>query len=82
MPLTSSLPILQPGALNERRRLGRKGLMGLQYLCYPAKGSQKNMLKTHNLLDIICPQTKGQLLSTETESLFEMFLSALQFLKS
>ena len=40
------------------------------------------MLKTRNLLDIICPQTKGQLLSTETESVFEMFLSALQFLKS
>ena len=56
--------------------------MNLQYLCCPAKGSQKNMLKTRNLLDIICPQTKGQLLSTETESVFEMFLSALQFLKS
>lgn len=81
MPLTSSLLILQPGALNERR-LGRKGQMNLQYLCCPAKGSQKNMLKTRNLLDIICPQTKGQLLSTETESVFEMFLSALQFLKS
>lgn len=40
MPLTSSLPILQPGALNERR-LGRKGQMNLQYLCCPAKGSQK-----------------------------------------
>ena len=40
------------------------------------------MLKTCNLSDTICPQTKGQVLGTETESVFEMFLSALQFLKS
>lgn len=71
MPLTSSLPILQPGALNERR-LGRKGQMNLQYLCCPAKGSQKNMLKTRNLSHIIGPQTKGQLLSTETECIWDV----------
>lgn len=61
MPLTCSLLILQPWALNERRRLGRKGQMNLQYLCYPAKQSQKTCSKhaIYHIPSVLKPRGKS-----------------------
>ena len=53
--------ILQPWALNERRRLGRKGQMNLQYLCYPAKQSQKTCSKhaIYHIPSVLKPRGKS-----------------------
>lgn len=82
-PLTSSLTILQPGALKWKKKIRQKRTMVTKYLYYPAKGV-KNMLN-HNLLGIICPhKLKGNSFKYRNRKLyFEMFLSApTNFLKS